>query len=357
MTAKSARTAISRSSRSSRLSRHVRVTAIASTLLALLLITLATLTLTQANTLMRAPAKPLETFSSNILPAFSTVSFPSLDEQSRLYGWFFAPETEPISTIILVHDQGENRLQFDLDSANFYEFLVSRGFCVLAFDLRRSGQSDGAMSGYGYAEWADVLAAIKYVRRNAVTHDVLIYGFGSGCAASLLAFDQLPPAGTAAAAQAGDEDAVAQLKEYSDAIASLGFDQGYVSGLLLDTPCATPDEYIRADCRQDMGWFGRNLLQYTVPYAVRFSAGTLANNSLVTILTSSQLPVFIAYNDPSPAVRLSSISMLVNERVRLQPDMTQTYISESPGFVSGYTDDPNKYLEALGQWLERNFGA
>lgn len=349
-----ARAAISRAPRTRRTSRRIRSTAILSSLLALVLITFVVITLVRANDMLRQPAKPLATFSSNILPAFTPVSFPTLDEQNRLFGWFFSPETKPVSTIILVHDQGENRLQFGLDSAKLYEYLIDKGFCVLAFDLRRSGQSDSSMSGYGYAEWADVVAAINYVRKNAVTQDVLLYGFGSGSAASLLAADQLPPAGTIAAAAAGDAQAEQTLKKYPENIQSLGFDQSYIKGFLLDTPCSSPDEYIRADCRaQD--WLGENLLQYTVPYAIRFSAGTLANTSLITILTRSQLPVFLTYSAQPAGVRQSSVLTLSEERQRLHPDTTLVYVSEKPGYVSGYTDDPDAYLAAVGKWLKRFF--
>lgn len=351
-----ARTSISRAPQNHRLSRRVRRVAAASTLLAVLLVIIVAITLSRANDLMRGPAKPLDTFSSNILPAFSVVSFPSLDEQKRLYGWFFEPDGEPVSTIILVHDQGQNRLQFGLDSAALYEFLLERGFCVLSFDLRRSGQSDGEMSGYGYAEWADVLAAIKYVRKNAVTQDVLLYGFGTGVAASLLALDQLPPAGTAAAAAGGETSAETVLEDYPEDIRSLGFDQAYIRGLLLDTPCSTPDEYIRADCRAQ-GRLGEYLLQYTVPYAVRFSAGTLARNNLVTILTGSQLPVFLAYSEQPTGVRLSSVTTIVQERLRLHPDMTLVHVSSQPGFAEGYTNDSPGYLDDVGAWLERYFSA
>lgn len=349
-----ARAALSRAPRTRRVSRRIRRTAVLTSLVALILIIIVVITLTRANDLLRQPAKPLETFSSNILPTFSLVSFPTLDEQNRLYGWFFEPETEPVSTIILVHDQGENRLQFGLDSAKLYESLLEQGFCVLAFDLRRSGQSDSSMSGYGYAEWADVVAAIKYVRKNASTRNVLLYGFGTGVSSALLAIDQLPPAGMVAAAADGDEKSAEALEDYPENIRALGFDQSYIIGLLLDTPCSSPDEYIRADCRAQ-GWLGEYLLQYTVPYAIRFSAGTLSGNSLITILTRSQLPVFLTYSSQTSGVRLSSVTTLADERLRLHPDMTSVYISSQPGFVSGFPENPDLYLAAVDEWLKRHF--
>jgi pimeloyl-ACP methyl ester carboxylesterase len=351
MTAKSS---ISRVPARRHFSRRIRQTAIATSLLAIILMAVTVVSFTRANDLMRQPAKPLDTFSSNILPAFDLASFPSLDEQTLLHGWFFKPAAEPVSTIILVHDQGKNRLQFGLDSAEFYRFLLSRGFCVLAFDLRSSGQSDGEMSGYGYAEWADVLAAVRYVRKNAVTHDVLLFGFGTGAAASLIALDQLPPAGTVAAAAADDAAAQVVLKKYPENIQKLLFDQAYIQGLLLDTPCDTPDEYIRAACREE-GWLGRNLLQYTVPYAIRLSTGFARRPNLTTILTRGQMPVFLTYSQQTLQVSQQSISTLVQERLRLHPDTTTVYPSSQPGYADGYLQDQTAYLAAVKSFLELFF--
>lgn len=353
-----ARTSISYVPGNRRYSRRIRQAAIISTTLAVVLLFVMIVSLVKANQLMRQPAKPLDTFSSNILPSFNLASFPSLDEQTTLHGWFFWPDQDPVSTIILVHNQGDNRLQFGLDSAGFYQFLLDQGFCVLAFDLRNSGQSGGEMSGFGYAEAADVLAAIRYVRKNATTRDVLLFGFGTGVSASLMALDQLPPAGTAAAVLAEDDEAAAEaaalLKKYPKDIRKLGFDQSYVQGLLLDTPCDTPDEYIRAVCRAD-GWFGEYLLQSTVPYAIRLSTGSTSRPNLVTILTRSQLPVFLTYSESAAAVSQSSIETLVAERTRLHPDTTSTFASSQPGFADGYVKDQTAYQTAVKAFLSRYF--
>jgi len=349
-----ARTSISHVPGNRRFSRRIRQTAIITTILAVILLTVMIVSLVKANQLMRQPAKPLDTFSSNILPAFNLASFPSLDEQTTLHGWFFWPDQKPISTIILVHNQGDNRLQFGLDSAGFYQFLLDQGFCVLAFDLRNSGQSAGEMSGFGYAESADVLAAIRYVRKNATTRDVLLFGFGTGVSASLMALDQLPPAGTAAAVTAEDADAMTLLKKYPKEIRDLGFDQSYIQGLLLDTPCDTPDEYIRAVCRAD-GWLGEYLLQYTVPYAIRLSTGSTSRPNLVTILTRSQLPVFLTYSEQVASVSQSSITTLVAETLRLHPDTTSTFANSQPGFADGYIKDQSAYQTAVKAFLVRYF--
>jgi uncharacterized protein len=354
------KTSVSRVTGRRSVSRPVRVLAVLSALLALVLILLAALTLAAANRLMRGGAKPLEAFSSNILPDYDLVSFPSLDEQTQLSGWFF-PAENPVSTIIIVHDQGQNRLQFGLDSAYFYEDLLSQGFCVLAFDLRNSGQSGGQMSGYGYAEWADVLAAIRYVRKHAATHDVLLYGFGSGTAAVLLAMAELPPPSAASAEASADTTNAADtsktgtskpLADYPEAIRKLGFDQSYVRGLLLDTPCGSADDYIAAACR-GQGWLGRRLLQYTVPYAMRLSTGSSGTRNLAALITRLQTPVFLAYSQSDNYVGISSILPLVEERQRLHPATTVMFASSQPGYTDGFLSERDSYLSAMHDFLKR----
>ncbi|HBP39167.1 MAG TPA: hypothetical protein DD640_10615 [Clostridiales bacterium] len=335
-------------------SRHIRSLALLSFIIVGILLAAGILTFIRASSLMQAPSRELETFSSNILPDFQLAGFPSLDEQTQLSGWFFPAAGEPVSTIILVHDQGENRLQFGLDSASLIEFLTGLHFSVLAFDLRHSGQSEGKMSGYGYAEWADVLAAIRYVRKISVTTDVLLFGFGTGVSASLIALDQLPPAGLAADAAAGSMEAAAVLEEYPEAIRKLGFDQSYVCGLLLDTPCESPDSYIRAVCRQQ-GGLGL-LLQYTVPYAIRLSAGNIGRINLITILTRSQQPVFISYSRQGSRIEADETDLLVRERLRFHPDTTAVHVYDEPGYLEGFLLDQENYLEMLRQYLQQFSG-
>ncbi len=328
--------------------RRVRLVATLTTLIALVLVAVLALSFVQANRLMREPAKQLDSFSSNILPPFQLVNFTSLDGQTRLQGWFFEPRSEPVSTIILVHDQGENRLQFGLDTARLIEHLLDQRFCVLAFDLRRSGQSEGDLSVYGYAEWADVLAAVSYARTYAVTSDVILYGFGSGVTASLLAVDNLPPDGTL-----NDPDLTSDTP---DEILALGIDQSYIKGLILDTPCSSGDEYIRAACRgQDT--LGRMLYQYTVPLAIRFSAASSVKTSLVTLLTQFQMPVFITASEQADYVRDQSVQTLIDERMRFHPDETDIFRAEGSGYIDGFVSDRDNYLENLSNWLSTRFGS
>lgn len=336
-----AKTSISRISFRRHHASAIRKIAVLISLLALLLVAAIAWSFSTANGLMRQPPKPLATFSSNVMPDFRLVGFTSLDEQTQLSGWFLPAEGQAVSTVILVHDQGQNRLQFDLDSPALYRNLTQQGLNVLAFDLRNSGQSEGQMSGYGYSEWADVLAAIRYVRKNAATANVLLYGFGTGVSASMIAWDQLPPAGA-------DRD------DFPEAIRKLDFDQTYIIGLLLDTPAGSPDDYIRSIYRGET-WLGRTILQNLVPYAVRLSAGSIGQVNMTALLARCQLPVFLAWQANDTRIGAVAIRPLIDERLRLYPDLTTVFASERPGSGNSFQLDQTAYLTALDDFLSRFF--
>ncbi len=311
---------------------------------AIILIAAAIMSFSSANQLMREPPRPLQTISSNVMPPHQLASFTSLNEQSMLSGWFFQSQGPAVSTIILVHDQGENRFPLGIDSPPLFEYLTEKGFNVLAFDLRNAGRSDGDLSGYGYAEWEDVLAAIRYVRRVASTRDVLLYGFGTGVTATLAAYDQLP--------RSGQED----IDGFPRLIRELGFDQGYIRGLLLDTPASSADDYIRPEL-QDEGFLGRYLLQHSVPYAIRLSTGGIQRPNLVAIISRVQVPVFVASSERDSRIPYEQMQTFIDERQRLHPDTTVVFKTNASGTVRSYIEDQEGYEAALSQYFARYFQA
>lgn len=321
------------------LPKRINRFAIVAAAIALVLVAIIIMTFVKADQIMRTPGKELASFTSNIMPDYRLAAFPSLDEQTRLSGWFFPAKGNPLSTVVIVHDNGSNRLQFDLDSPPLFDYLVNRGLNVLAFDLRYSGQSDGNMSTYGYSEWEDVLAAIQYARQFASTEDVILYGFGSGVSAALMAWEEIPVSGT------DPDDIPSKLK-------LLTYDRSYIRAVILDTPAISPDDYIQADTRES-GAAGRYLLQHTVPYAVRLSAGHSKTANLVTIVSQMQLPVMIAWSDNDAHIKSESTQAFIQERVRLYPAATQIYEAKSDQYLGSWLNDQTAYIENLERFITR----
>jgi dipeptidyl aminopeptidase/acylaminoacyl peptidase len=145
----------------------------------------------------------IEPFSANIVPEYRSVDFSAKDETLILNGWFFEVKGSD-KTIILAHSYGKNRLQFDESTVDIIKGLVSKGYNVLAFDLRNSGKSEGKLSTMGLYEKNDLLGAINYAKSQGSKHIVLM-GFSTGASASILA-----------AAESRDVDAVIADSPYSE---------------------------------------------------------------------------------------------------------------------------------------------
>lgn len=290
---------------------------------------------------MRQKPKQLEDFANNILPAYSSASFASLDGITTLNGWLFTAVQKPVSTVIMVHDQGNNRLQFDVETASLYDFFVDNGFNVLSFDLRHSGNSKGSLSTFGYSEWADVIAAISYVRRISSTKDVILYGFGSGVSACLIAMQKL--AGTD---QTSDDTA--------SLIEKLEFDDSYIRGLILDSPSLTSDDFIREFCRSKI-FLGKAIGQFTIPYAIRLSSEASRNYNLAAIITRIQIPVHLIYRKINDRFTDERVMDLVNERQRLFPDLTTVYSFPAITALQPFIYDTDKYLNSVDEFLIRFF--
>lgn len=309
------------------------------TIFALLFITVAALSASTANHLMSVEKKELANIPSNILPSYSATSFKSFDEQTNLSGWFFKTD-DPVSTVILVHDIGSNRMQFDVDTVDLIEDMLKAGYNVFLFDQRNSGESEGVISGYGYLEWQDVVGAIEHVRKISVTTNVVLYGIGTGCSSVLIALDKLPAPGEF------DEKKDAKFK-------SLAFDRSYVIGTILDSPAKDSDDYIQPVVRAE-GGIGF-LTQYTVPYAIRISAGESQSYNLSAIISRLQIPVCVLYGDMDTFIGASRISQIVDERKRLNPSTTTAGVFPDAEYIKSYASNPAAYRQEIVDFLAVHF--
>lgn len=316
----------------------VRV-AIGLSFFAILLIILIAITAVTANTMMSLDKKPLPNIPSNILPKYSPTSFVSFDEQTHLSGWFFKTDN-PKSTVILVHDSSSNRMPFDVDTVDLIEDILNAQYNVFLFDQRNSGESDGSISGYGYLEWKDVIGAIEHVRKISVTTNVILYGVGAGCSSVLLALEKLPESG-----------------EYSNThdqnMDELDFDRSYIIGVILDSPAKNSDDYIQPKVKEASNF--SFITQYTVPYAIRISAGESTSVNLSAEISHLQIPVCIIYGDQDSFIGASKIEQIVAERERLHPSTTAAYIFPGAGYVGAYASDPIKYRQDIVEFLLDHF--
>lgn len=298
------------------------------------------LTAGSANTLMKAERTPISNIPSNILPPYSPTSFKSFDKQTNLSGWFFKT-SDPKSTVIIVHGTASNRMPFNVETVDLVRDFLENGFNVFLFDQRNSGESEGLTTGYGYMEWKDVIGAIDYVRKISVTKDVILYGIGSGCSSALIAMSKLP--------QSGEPD-----KVISNDILDLAFDGNYITGFILDSPAKMSDDYIRPIVKNDflLGF----VTQYSIPYAIRISAGQGENLNLASEIARTSVPVCILYGDRDMFVETANIDQIVEERQRLHPSTTTAEKFTGAGFTESYIINSERYREVITDFLNSHYG-
>jgi uncharacterized protein len=318
----------------SRASRILRATAVVLTVVALLMGIVAALTFRVANEVMRREPKPIESFPANLMPPYAIVGFPSLDGVA-LSGWFFPSRGTPRGTVVLVHSDAENRLQFGEATASLYKSLVAQRFNVLSFDLRHCGDSDGRLTTYGYNEWEDVLAAVDYARRTTTTTGVVLYGFGSGAGAALAAWSELPATEADRASKA-------------PSVSSLPLTREYILALVLDGPENTTDDAIRKAMLR-LGLLSVFPLPQTVPIAVRLSAGVSDDYPLSALASRYQRPMLVLEALPAGG----GTSRLLAERLRLHPETTSVLQGVVPSGTSLFETDATEYLKALTDFLDR----
>ena len=309
--------------------------------IAILIISFIALTVFSSNRLMNIKGYEVSNVPSNILPSYSTTSFQSADGQTSLQGWFFKTKN-PISTIIVVHDAGSNRLPFGVEMIDMIEVWLENGYNVFMFDQRNSGTSGGDICTYGYLEWQDVLGAIGIVKQISVTTDVILYGIGTGCTSSLLAYSNLPPEGASDAA----------LLQYSTEIRNLGFDKSYVIGMILDSPAKESDDYIKPEVVQSepMGF----ITQYSVPYAIRVSSGA-DNISLAAEIARLPFPVLIIYGGHDTFIGADKIDQIITERNRLNSSITKSVMVAGAGYLEEYSINKNLYIDTIKEFLDNYY--
>ena len=67
--------------------------------------------------LLHPDKKPIDAFSSNIVPEYRDISFKGADSTIVLKGWLFQVKNSN-RAVILVHSYGKNRLQFGVDTVD-----------------------------------------------------------------------------------------------------------------------------------------------------------------------------------------------------------------------------------------------
>ena len=295
-----------------------------------------------SNQLMTREGEAFNPIASHLMPSFEEYQFNSFGSDLKLKGWFFKAKSAARGNVILVHSNGYHRLQYGLDSAELIQFLMDESFNVLAFDLRHSGLSEGSHSTYGYSEYKDVQGALQFVAKLSGQTNFILYGFGSGVSANLLAWDELKD-------RPIDENDI--QKDRDEGITVYKDD---IEAILCDSPPASVDEYIRADLNPKSRMSQLVYLDF-VPRALRLSSGSSAANNLIPLASQYPGPMMITRNLPDLLVSDASINAFIDERLRLNPATTMVFEIREAGHMNGYLLSKEDYLNNLKLFFDQWF--
>ena len=151
----------------------------------------------------KAETLPIEETPAVLGLEYEDVSFPSIDEELTLRGWYL-PATNSNRIVIMVHGGTGHRADPRFKMLDVASDLVKYGYNILMFDLRGHGESDGNRISAGYYEKRDLLGAVDYVKSRGFEH-IGVLGFSMGASTTILA-----------TAESNDIDAVVADSGYAD---------------------------------------------------------------------------------------------------------------------------------------------
>jgi len=118
---------------------------------------------------------------------YESVVFSSRGDGLDLKGWLI-PSQGSTKTVIFAHGYRKNRLQTDVPALPIAQFLKAKGYNVLMFDFRNSGESEGELTSVGQYEVQDLLGAVDYIKtRPDISKQIVLLGFSMGASTAILA--------------------------------------------------------------------------------------------------------------------------------------------------------------------------
>jgi fermentation-respiration switch protein FrsA (DUF1100 family) len=115
---------------------------------------------------------------------YEEISFSSRIDELTLYGWYLPAEGSD-EVIIMVHGAEQHRADPGVKMLDIACGLVEHGYCVLMFDTRGHGESEGDRMSAGYYEPRDLGGAVDYVVGLGF-EDIGVLGFSMGGATAIM---------------------------------------------------------------------------------------------------------------------------------------------------------------------------
>jgi dipeptidyl aminopeptidase/acylaminoacyl peptidase len=274
--------------------------------------------------LLHPEKKPVDAFSSNIVPEYRDITFRGADSTILLKGWLFEAKHSD-KAVILVHSYGNNRLEYGVETVDLIKESLNRGYSVLTFDLRNSGESGGKDCTFGYNEKEDVKAAIKYIRNQGSKHITLL-GFSTGASASILA---------AAESTSADGSAL-------------------VDAVIADSPYSDLKTYLNSDLDK---WTKLPPFPFnkTTALAINVAGGIKPEEaSPVNAVTAENTPhLMLIHSRNDDIIPIINSIELYQKYSGLNPSGAEFWQTEYEGHAQAYMSDRDEYISRIFSFLDK----
>lgn len=259
--------------------------------------------------------KPITSSPAAAELQYKDVSFTSRVDGLKLKGWLIlSPENR--QTIIFAHGYGMNRLQEDVPLLPLVQVLISKGYNVLMFDFRNSGESEGQITSVGQFEVRDLLGAVDFIQsQRNLSSKIILYGFSMGAATAILAGAQEPT----------------------------------VAAVVADAPFADLESYLR-----------RNLTVWTKLPEMPFNQTVLTMTTLITGLDAKQVspmgevnklgnrPLLLIHGEADTDIPIEN-----SELIQQKYPFAQLVRVPNAKHVQSFKVDSRRYSAEVMQFLDR----
>ncbi len=257
--------------------------------------------------------------SSNIAPDYKNVSFYCSETKEKINGWFF-PSIGSKTTVLMIHDYGRNRLQFDEETFKLITRFNNEGLNVLTIDLRGSGNSSGSISTFGKNETTDVLTAIKYLKQQD-TEKIILMGFSTGASSCLSAITKTP---------------------YRDSIL----------GIVADSPYAKIDDYIDFATTEG-SWLPKYPFKYSIDFIVKKLSKVSDDMDIIPQIPDIIPTPLLLIDGAQKELNTSYNSKLLYELYfRKSPVPVHYWNSGAREYGQSFITEPDRYMETVVEFIK-----
>jgi fermentation-respiration switch protein FrsA (DUF1100 family) len=246
---------------------------------------------------------------------YEDIAFQSRLDKVDLKGWFLPAPSFNGMTIVVAHGYGKNRMQDDVPVLKLAQSLTAKGYNLVVFDFRNSGESGGELTSVGQYEKHDLLGAIDWAGKNT-EGKIALLGYSMGAATSLITAAEAPQ----------------------------------VSAVIADSPFNNLENYLSENLSV---WSGLPEFPFTPLIMMMIPPATGTDPSKVNPMKAIEQivprPVLFIHGKGDKSIPFKNSETMAAK----YPDQFELMLVEKADHVKSYITNPDAYVLRVDQFLQK----